>query len=808
MATALAQNTTLGSLGSESQEELLDVVDDLRSQGLSHFDIPLPQIVVCGDQSSGKSSVLEALSQVKFPTKDGLCTRFATEVILRKKETEAISVSIDPGNSRSPEEHDKLRGFRPTASNLEDFPSLVEMAQKAMDSSERSSDASTFSDDRLRVEISGPTLPQLTIVDLPGLIHSKTKEQTEADVQLVQHLVRGYMKNRRSIILAVVTAKNDISNQIVLKMANETDVDGSRTLGVITKPDTLHAGSDSERRFVDLAKNEDVSFRLGWHVLKNRDYDTKDTTSAQRDESEREFFNTGIWRNLPRDTVGIGALRKRLSKELLKHISKELPSLIQDIENEKKECQQRLTHLGESRGTLQEQRLFLTHISESFQSLIRAGIDGHYDHSFFDDSSTGSGYPRRLRAVVQNLNLDFEESTRKKGHRFEFTDTETETAGRTPRKGEPEAITREAYRVKVRDMMRKCRGRELPGLFDPLLVGRLFREQAEPWRGLAEKHVKEVWKSSRSVLEGILSTLADEKTNASLMSRIIDPFLGQTLTRLNKKLNYVLEPYEKLHAMTYNHYFTETIQNVRHERMRKSLIDQFRLAFGCRSDGIPYGATNMTVDKLVSTIAPPNIIDMEIYASSELSACMEAYYKAARKVMVDNVASMVIESCLVQSLPTLLTATNIIEMDDNLISAIASEAEGAQEERQLASQKLAALEKALEICGQHAGHQALGQSRKTDMDIANTETPLHYIYEESVVSDLSDAPNGLDDIPDPKYPTPAPEEPYEPAVVEHVSEAPQVEFERAPTPEPVEALQISLPKVRGKKKNRISSGLL
>lgn len=59
-----------------------------------------------------------------------------------------------------------------------------------MESSERSSDATTFSDDRLRVEISGPSVPQLTIVDLPGLIHSKTKDQTDADVELVKSLAR------------------------------------------------------------------------------------------------------------------------------------------------------------------------------------------------------------------------------------------------------------------------------------------------------------------------------------------------------------------------------------------------------------------------------------------------------------------------------------------------------------------------------------------------------------------------------------------------------------------------------------------
>ena len=108
----------------------------------------------------------------------------------------------------------------------------------------------------------------MTIVDLPGLIHSENKLQTSADVALVSGLVRKYMRNPRSIILAIISAKNDYANQIVLKLAKEVDQPGLRTLGIITKPDTLSVGSESEAAFVGLANNEDVKFHLGWHVLR------------------------------------------------------------------------------------------------------------------------------------------------------------------------------------------------------------------------------------------------------------------------------------------------------------------------------------------------------------------------------------------------------------------------------------------------------------------------------------------------------------------------------------------------------------
>jgi len=241
MASSDVQDQT-HRLQSDDHLKLLDEIDKLRSQGISYY-VSLPQLIVCGDQSSGKSSVLEAISGISFPSKDNLCTRFATEVILRKAATVSVLIRIVPSQTRSEAECSRLTQFSETLEDLKDFPDIIEKAKVVMGIS---TTTSAFSNDVLRVEISGPTRPSLTIVDLPGLIHSENKLQSSADVSMVWEMVRGYMTNQRSIILAIISAKNDYANQIVLKLAKEVDNAGLRTLGIITKPDTLSIGSESE----------------------------------------------------------------------------------------------------------------------------------------------------------------------------------------------------------------------------------------------------------------------------------------------------------------------------------------------------------------------------------------------------------------------------------------------------------------------------------------------------------------------------------------------------------------------------------
>lgn len=631
MSATSLYTSPLESLKSSDELGLLDAIDSLRSQGVSHY-VSLPQLIVCGDQSSGKSSVLEAISGIPFPTKDNLCTRFATELILRRTSTIGVSISIVPSQNRSEAECRRLSEFRESLTNFDEFPALIEKAKEFMGISTTSS---AFSNDVLRVEISGPTQQHLTIVDLPGLIHSENKLQTSADVALVLSMVQSYMANRRSIILAVVSAKNDYANQIVTKLSKDVDSKGHRTLGIITKPDTLPVGSESELAYANLARNQDVEFRLGWHVLRNRDYETRNTSMEARDAAEEQFFSQGLWKDFPRNLVGVTSLRARLSQVLLQQIRNELPSLLEEIEVNVKEIQMVLDKLGASRDTNDEQRLFLLHISQSFQSIVNAAVDGTYGNGFFGDPRSVEGYSKRLRAVIQNLNMEFAEIMRTQGHRRHIVDQvnsntplsiRSETSPDFP---EPEIISRAKFLDEVTELLKRSRGRELPGMFNPLIVGDLFHEQSAPWERLMRLHLKAVWEAARAFLELVTSHLTDEVTADALLREVIDPLMEHRYRDMTAKLVELLIPLQKGHPITYNHYFTETIQNMRERRLEEEVTRRLSRFFGSRDlttlEELPI--KKVKTSSLISALTSRNEADMDRYASSEVLDCMQAYYK-------------------------------------------------------------------------------------------------------------------------------------------------------------------------------------
>lgn len=609
----------LNGLCSDDQLELLDAVDKLRLQGIDHY-ISLPQIIVCGDQSSGKSSVLEAISGVPFPVKSNLCTRFPTELILRRSPQTDVTVSIIPHKLHARSQRETLSAFHERLDSFECIPELIESAKIAMGISMQ---GKGFSKDLLRIEISGPHHPHLTIVDLPGLIHSETKQQSASDVELVRDVVQTYMKQPRSIILAVVSAKNDFANQIVLKLARSTDPQGKRTMGVITKPDILVQGSGSEAMFVSLAENKEVEFNLGWHVLRNLDSEKLDGSSLlhRRNEEEEAFFAEGVWSRLSPSMLGVKKLRTKLSEVLLQQVATELPSLIKEIDGKLQDCIDLLNELGEPRTTVQEQRLFIARIAEKFQYLIHEVNNGTYTDPFFEGAETKRGYEQRLRAVIQQLNRTFASVMLQDGHaRRIIPSTDTIPLN---------AITRDEFVEEVQELMRRTRGRELPGRFNSLIIADLFVKQSKPWKDIVMKHVEYCWTAAKQCLALAIGSFADGSIGTHLLQMVIVPALNILKKEVDLKAIALINSQALCHPVTYNEQYLEAVHRIQDQRRNESYTEIVVSVFGPIHHNMKAYVDKSTIDSLLEKLSQRRDPDDERRAASEAVDCMEAYYNVS-----------------------------------------------------------------------------------------------------------------------------------------------------------------------------------
>ncbi|KAI1273907.1 P-loop containing nucleoside triphosphate hydrolase protein [Xylaria sp. FL0933] len=722
----------LNGLCSEDQLELLDAVDQLRLQGIDHY-ISLPQIIVCGDQSSGKSSVLEAISGVPFPVKSNLCTRFPTELILRRSPSTDVTVSIIPHTSLTGEKKKTLSAFHEKLNGFEGVPELIESAKVAMGISMQ---GKGFSKDLLRIEISGPHHPHLTIVDLPGLIHSETRQQSTSDVELVRDVVQTYMKQPRSIILAVISAKNDFANQIVLKLAQTIDPSGKRTMGVITKPDTLVEGSGSEAMFVSLAENKEIEFSLGWHVLRNLDSEKIEGSSLlhRRNEEEAIFFSEGVWSRLSSSKVGVKELRTRLSDVLLQQVATELPSLIMEIDNKLQDCTYHLDQMGEPRTTVYEQRRFLAHIGQRFEHLIHDIKNGIYTGTFFDEADTERGYEQRLRAVIQRLNEEFASEMSQRGRARHIR-----SAGE---RMSPNTITRDQFIEEIKELMWRTRGRELPGRFNSFIVTDLFLKQSKPWRDIVINHVENCWVATKRCLKLAIESFADGRVGTNVFRNVIVPALGNLRSEIVLKASELIDSQVLCHPVTYNEQYLEQVHRINDQRRGEYYTQIVRDTLGYVLDGSSMWVEQSTVDSLIQKLSQRREPDAEQRAASEAADCMEAYYNVALKRIVDDVAIEVIERKLIAALPAIFSPLVVLEMPADLVSAIAGESQETRDERTKLENQVKILNKGSETCKRFAGPRLAGLILPLQGDEGDTEDNLSATLDDSEVSILEQQPGG------------------------------------------------------------------
>uniref|UniRef100_A0A7N9AZH5 Interferon-induced GTP-binding protein Mx n=1 Tax=Mastacembelus armatus TaxID=205130 RepID=A0A7N9AZH5_9TELE len=315
----------------EKVRPCIDLIDSLRSLGVEK-DLALPAIAVIGDQGSGKSSVLEALSGVALPRGSGIVTRCPLELKMKRRK-------------EGQEWYGKI-SYQYHEEEIEDPADVEKFIRDAQD--EIAGVGVGISEDLITLEIASPDVPDLTLIDLPGIARVAVKGQPENIGDQIKGLIQMFIKKQETINLVVVPCNVDIAATEALKMAREVDPDGERTLGILTKPDLVD--KDTEQTVVQIVHNEIIHLKKGYMIVRCRGQKeiTENVSLTKATEREKAFFKDhSYFQTLYNEGhATVSKLAEKLTAELVHHVQKSLSRLEEEIEKKLAQNQEELDKYG------------------------------------------------------------------------------------------------------------------------------------------------------------------------------------------------------------------------------------------------------------------------------------------------------------------------------------------------------------------------------------------------------------------------------------------------------------------------------
>ncbi|XP_074275799.1 dynamin-related protein 3A-like isoform X2 [Silene latifolia] len=375
---AAASPTPLGN----SVIPIVNKLQDIAAQLGSTPAFDLPQVAVVGSQSSGKSSVLEALVGRDFlPRGSDICTR--RPLVLQLLQTKN-------GNSDEWGEFLHLPGKQ-----FFDFNDIRREIQAETD--REAGENKGVIDKPIRLQIFSPNVLDITLVDLPGLTKVPVGDQPSDIEARIRTMIMSYIKIPSCLILAVTPANSDLANSDALQMAGNADPDGYRTIGVLTKLDIMDRGTDA-RNFL-LGKV--IHLRLGYVGVVNRSQEDISLNRSIKDSlvAEEKFFRSRPVYNEVADRCGVPQLAKKLNQILVQHIKAILPNLKAQIRAQLVSVAKEHASYGETVESKAGQGSVILNVLSKYSEAFGSMIEGKNEEMSTSELSGGA----RIHYIFQSI---------------------------------------------------------------------------------------------------------------------------------------------------------------------------------------------------------------------------------------------------------------------------------------------------------------------------------------------------------------------------------------------------------------------
>lgn len=304
------------ALGHNSRQ-LITAIQKLQALGIE-ATLSLPKFVVVGDQSHGKSSVIEAICDISLPRSEGTCTRCPFRItttacdkpwsckvsLLRSYEYDPSRPTTSPyagwhdTDTPNPEEFCTV----PDKSMLEHALRLAQVAMlnpdispkevfETNDPSMSNNNSISFSPNVIALDIAGSNLPELSLYDLPGAICMAREAREKHMPDFIKDLLKSYLQDDKALVLLAVAASADTETSSAFKYVEDCGA-MDRCVGVLTKPDLMSTSRERVKQTERMLGVGDKFFELGygWFVTKQRYVLSR--TRAKSDRSHVEGAGT------------------------------------------------------------------------------------------------------------------------------------------------------------------------------------------------------------------------------------------------------------------------------------------------------------------------------------------------------------------------------------------------------------------------------------------------------------------------------------------------------------------------------------
>ncbi|XP_019440334.1 PREDICTED: dynamin-related protein 3A-like isoform X2 [Lupinus angustifolius] len=380
-SSSSSSNSPLGS----SVISLVNRLQDIFSRVGTQSTIDLPQVAVVGSQSSGKSSVLEALVGRDFlPRGNDICTRrpLVLQLVQTKRKAD--------GSEEEYGEFLHLPGNR-----FFDFSHIRREIQAETD--REAGGNKGVSDKQIRLKIFSPNVLDITLVDLPGLTKVPVGDQPSDIEARIRTMIMSYIKIPTCLILAVTPANSDLANSDALQMAGIADPDGNRTIGVITKLDIMDRGTDAR----NLLQGKVIPLRLGYVGVVNRSQEDIQMNRSIKDAlvAEEKFFRSRPVYSGLADSCGVPQLAKRLNQILAQHIKAVLPGLRARISTSLVAVAKEHASYGEITESKAGQGALLLNILSKYSEAFSSMVEGKNEEMSTSELSGGA----RIHYIFQSI---------------------------------------------------------------------------------------------------------------------------------------------------------------------------------------------------------------------------------------------------------------------------------------------------------------------------------------------------------------------------------------------------------------------